>query len=161
MWLAVFGFSTRLMGSQLGEFVPAFTFVYLAAMLIIALGQWSYASRYNLKAPLVALLLGLLIADAAGLAAAQAYGNLAEQLPEIEGKADDAVSAFTLMKVVGRDIWIGIWAFILSIVATTRFRELAAAGTWPFWAFTSGVLVNLIIGFLLSAVIFKKCWTNL
>lgn len=380
MWLAVFGLSTRLMGAKLGEFIPAFTFVYLAAMLIIALGQWSYASRYNLEAPLVALLLGLLFAngiglprwldtgfrveyyiktgivllgatlpftlivwagpiailqativsvttftviyvtgkrlgldrrlcatlgaggavcgvsaaiavagavgakkehapiaitmviiwaivmifflplasralglhagvagawignsefaDAAGLAAAQAYGNLAEQLPEIEGKADDAVSAFALMKVVGRDIWIGIWAFILSIVATTRwetngtagkadiaqiwrrfpkfvigfaiasllvtaiasgysqadfdaivqprfvapiktlrtwafifcffsiglttrFRELAAAGTRPFWAFTSGVLVNVIIGFLLSAVIFAKYWTNL
>jgi uncharacterized membrane protein YadS len=205
-------------------------------------------------------------ADAAGFAAAQAYGNLAEQLPEIEGTADDAVSAFTLMKVVGRDIWIGIWAFILSIVATTRwdvedaahgaqpgaadgitaraaqsvtpsatpgarrkadvgeiwrrfpkfvvgfalaslfvtavasgyaleefeqvvqpafvgpiralrtwafifcffsiglttrFRELAAAGTRPFWAFTSGVAVNIVIGFILSVLVFGAYWSAL
>jgi uncharacterized membrane protein YadS len=180
-------------------------------------------------------------ADAAGLAAAQAYGNLAEQLPEIEGSADDAVNTFTLMKVVGRDVWIGIWAFILSIVATTRweeagaaggrakadprviwqrfpkfvlgfaiaslfvtaiasgytreefdavvapdfvapvrtlrtwafifcffsiglttrFRELASAGAKPFWAFTSGVVVNVIIGFVLAVLVFGSYWATL
>ena len=32
------------------------------------------------------------------------------------------VWAFTLMKVVGRDVWIGIWAFVLAIIATTRWE---------------------------------------
>lgn len=380
MWLAVFAVSTRIMGVRLREFVPAFLLVYVFAVAIAAVGAWEYASRYNLEAPLVALLAGLLIsnfiglprwldagfrveyyiktgivllgatlpftlivwagpvailqativsvttfmvifftakrlgldrrlgatlgaggavcgvsasiaiagavgarkehapiaitmviiwaivmifflplasralglhagvagawigtsefADAAGFAAAQAYGNLAEQLPGIEGTADDAVSTFTLMKVVGRDIWIGIWAFILSIVATTRwevgngggragageiwrrfpkfvlgfaaasllvtavasgyaleeyeavvrpdfvgpirtlrtwafifcffsiglttrFRELAAAGARPFWAFTSGVAVNVVIGFVLSVIVFGAYWSSL
>lgn len=41
-------------------------------------------------------------ADAAGIAAAQAYGNLAGHTPGITGTADQAITAFTLMKVVGR-----------------------------------------------------------
>jgi len=177
-------------------------------------------------------------ADAAGYAAAQTYGNLADALPEIEGSSEDAVQAFTLMKVVGRDIWIGIWAFVLSLIATTRwetegaaarpdlaqvwwrfpkfvigfaiasvlvtfissgysmadfdrvvtqelvspiktlrtwafifcffsiglttrFRELAAAGSKPFWAFSSGVAVNVVIGFILSVLIFGDYWAGL
>ncbi len=176
-------------------------------------------------------------ADAAGFAAAQAYGNVAEHLPNIPGKQDDAVWAFTLMKVVGRDIWIGIWAFVLALVSTmhwerkegqkpnpaeiwwrfpkfvigfviasviitliskgysfadynkvvkpelvgpvktlrtwafifcffsigltTRFRELASAGSKPFMAFTTGVVVNVVLGFVLSAVVFASYWSNL
>lgn len=176
-------------------------------------------------------------ADAAGFAAAQAYGNLAGTVPGIPGTAADAVNAFTLMKVIGRDIWIGLWAFFFALIATTqwerkagskpnpaeiwwrfpkfvlgffvasvvitlvasqygqadygkivkpdlvspiknlrtwafifcffsiglttRFRELTHAGTKPFWAFTSGVFVNVIIGFLLSAMVFSSYWENL
>ena len=85
-------------------------------------------------------------ADAAGLAAAQAY---APPMPEplsvavrmvSEGTAtpehvalvqdqrqlydnENAIRAFTLMKVIGRDIWIGIWCFILSIVAVTVWER--------------------------------------
>lgn len=379
LWIVVFSVSTRIMGVEIREFVPAFVFVYLCSVVIASIGNWEYASRYNLEAPLVALLAGLVIsnliglprwldagfrveyyiktgivllgatlpftlviwagpvailqativsittflviffagkrlgldrrlcatlgaggavcgvsaaiaisgavgakkehapiaitmviiwaiimifflpfasrllglhagvagawigtsefADAAGFAAAQAYGSLAEALPNIEGTADDAVNTFTLMKVVGRDIWIGIWAFILSIVATTRwetdragparpgeiwrrfpkfvlgfaaasllvtavaagytleqyeavvrpelvspirtlrtwafifcffsiglttrFRELAAAGSRPFWAFTSGVAVNVVIGFVLSVFVFGAYWATL
>jgi uncharacterized integral membrane protein (TIGR00698 family) len=62
-------------------------------------------------------------ADAAGLAAAQTYGGYAGSVPGIEGHADAAVSAFTLMKVIGRDVWIGVWAFVLSLVATTRWER--------------------------------------
>jgi uncharacterized membrane protein YadS len=31
------------------------------------------------------------------------------------------------MKVVGRDLWIGVWAIILSIVATTRWEDTGIA----------------------------------
>ena len=379
LWLAVFSLSTRIMGVRQREFVPAFCFVFVCALIIASIGRWEYASEFQLEAPLVALVAGLVIsnliglprwldagfrveyyiktgivllgatlpftlvvwagpvavlqativsvttflviyfvgkrlgldrrlcatlgaggsvcgvsasiaiagavgakkehapiaitmviiwalvmivvlplasrmlglhagvagawigtsefADAAGLAAAQAYGSTAERLAEIEGTADQAVNTFTLMKVVGRDIWIGIWAFILSIIATTRwesdgaerasagviwrrfpkfvlgfaaasvlvtlvsagysredydaivrpdfvdpvrslrswafifcffsiglttrFRELAAAGARPFWAFTSGVAVNVVIGFLLSVVVFGAYWASL
>ncbi len=177
-------------------------------------------------------------ADAAGFAAAQAYGDLAGHLEGITGTSDQAIFAFTLMKVVGRDVWIGIWAFVLAIVATTRweaaetgrkaqpaeiwwrfpkfvlgflvasliitlvardyslpdfnklvsptlvaplkdlrswafifcflsiglttrFRELATAGRKPFLAFTSGVAVNVILGFVLSAIVFVSHWEAL
>jgi uncharacterized integral membrane protein (TIGR00698 family) len=61
-------------------------------------------------------------ADAAGFAAAQTYGGFAGRVPEIAGTADQAVWSFTLMKVVGRDVWIGVWALALAIVATTRWE---------------------------------------
>lgn len=176
-------------------------------------------------------------ADAAGFAAAQIYGNLASH-GAVAGTSDQAVFAYTLMKVVGRDVWIGIWAFVLAIVATTqwerteigqkpdaaqvwwrfpkfvigflaaslivtavtagyslgafdkevvpnlvgpiknmrtwafifcflsiglttRFRELAGAGQKPFLAFSAGAIVNVIIGFILSAVVFASHWENL
>ncbi len=176
-------------------------------------------------------------ADAAGLAAAQAYGDLAGH-GAVAGTSDQAVWSFTLMKVVGRDVWIGIWALVLSIVATTRwektgidgkpefgqiwwrfpkfvigfivaslivtavtsgysladynktvvptlvgpikdlrtwafifcflsiglttrFRGLANAGGKPFIAFTSGVVVNVVLGFVLSALVFASYWENL
>ena len=176
-------------------------------------------------------------ADAAGLAAAQAYGGYAGHAT-ITGTPDAALNAFTLMKVIGRDVWIGIWAFVLSIIATTRWestgvnrradageiwrrfpkfvigflvasliitlvtasvsyadfkkattpdlvgpiknfrtwafifcffsiglttrlRELASAGLKPFWAFTAGVVVNVILGYFLSVVVFGSYWGGL
>jgi len=176
-------------------------------------------------------------ADAAGFAAAQAYGNMAAAVPGIKGTAEAAIWSFTLMKVVGRDIWIGIWAFVLAIIATTRwevkegqkpqaaeiwwrfpkfvigfilasvimtiiasqysfadynkivdpllvtpiktlrtwafifcffsiglttrFRELAATGAKPFWAFSSGAVVNICLGFILSVFVFSSHWISL
>ena len=67
-------------------------------------------------------------ADAAGLAAAQTYGGYAGNVPGIAGNADAAVSAFTLMKVIGRDVWIGVWAFVLSLIATTRWERTPVQG---------------------------------
>jgi uncharacterized membrane protein YadS len=175
-------------------------------------------------------------ADAAGFAAAQTYGDLAVH-NGLPGTSDQAIFAFTLLKVVGRDVWIGIWAFVLAIVATTRwekvpgqkadvgqiwwrfpkfvlgfiiasaivtvvtagyslgdfnktvnpgfvapikdirtwafifsflsiglttrFRELAKAGTKPFLAFSAGAIVNIALGLVLSAVVFADHWANL
>ena len=63
-------------------------------------------------------------ADAAGFAAAQAYGEIAARAAgAVAGTADQSVAAFTLMKVVGRDIWIGLWAVVLSLVATTYWTD--------------------------------------
>lgn len=36
---------------------------------------------------------------------------------------DAPIYAFTLMKVIGRDIWIGIWAFVLSIVSVVFWER--------------------------------------
>jgi len=56
------------------------------------------------------------------------------------------------------------WAFIFcffSIGLTTRFRELTHAGKKPFIAFSAGVVVNVALGFVLSAYVFAQHWTNL
>ncbi len=178
-------------------------------------------------------------ADAAGLAAAQTYGGMAEASSgAIQGTAEQALASFTLMKVIGRDIWIGIWAFIFALIATTsweveesgtrpsaaeiwwrfpkfvlgfliasalvtlvaaghsyadykkaiepnliapikdlrswafifcffsiglttRFRELANIGSRPFLGFSAGVAVNVILGFVLSAIVFASYWQGL
>ena len=177
-------------------------------------------------------------ADAAGLAAAQTYGGYAGNVPGITGNADAAVSAFTLMKVIGRDVWIGVWAFVLSLIATTRWertgvqsrsdageiwrrfpkfvlgflvasailtlvskgydyatykkdvlpglvaplqslrtwaftfaflsiglttkvREFVSVGARPLYAFTAGVAVNVLLGFVLSTEVFNEFWSRL
>jgi uncharacterized integral membrane protein (TIGR00698 family) len=177
-------------------------------------------------------------ADAAGLAAAQTYGGYAGNVPGIAGNPDAAVSAFTLMKVIGRDMWIGVWAFVLSLIATTRWenngirgkanaaeiwnrfpkfvlgfliasavvtlvsrgydyaaykkevvpalvaplqafrtwaftfaflsiglttrlREFATVGAKPFYAFSIGVAVNVVLGFVLSTQVFNEFWNKL
>jgi uncharacterized membrane protein YadS len=176
-------------------------------------------------------------ADAAGFVAAHTYGAFARS-GAVEGTPDQAIWAYTLLKVVGRDIWIGIWAVILSFVAmtrwenpelrtkvslmdlwrrfpkfilglfaasilatlasrdlsyadfeavmrptfinplsnlrawvfnfsflsiglTTRLRGLAPAGGSAFIAFATGVLVNLVLGYVLSAIVFQSYWANL
>ncbi|HEB51114.1 MAG TPA: putative sulfate exporter family transporter [Desulfobulbus sp.] len=379
MWLVVFTLSLKVMGIKPGEFIPSFIFVYVCSIVIFMVGAWEHAHHYNLEPPLLALALGMVIAnfiglprwmdagfrveyyikvgiillgatlpltlivwagpvaigqasivavttflviffvgrrlgldrrlcatlgaggavcgvsgsiaiagavgakkehapiaitmvilwaiimifflplvsrllqlhtgvvgawvgtsefaDAAGFAAAQAYGDMAANVPGIPGSPEDAVWGFTLMKVVGRDIWIGIWAFVMAIISTTfwdrksgtkpnpaeiwwrfpkfvlgffvasiimtlissqyslqeynevlkpmlvapikslrtwafifcffsiglttRFRELASAGTKPFWAFTSGVVANVALGFVLSSIVFAHYWQNL
>jgi len=170
-------------------------------------------------------------ADAAGFAAASAYGKMA-------GNESAAMQGFTLMKVIGRDMWIGIWSFFFAMIAclkwekeecgvrpsameiwwrfpkfvigfflatllvtmftagystevfnsavkpnlimplvsirswififcflsiglSTRFRELKAAGWKPFGAFTTGVVVNVILGFILSVFVFGSYWSAL
>jgi uncharacterized membrane protein YadS len=91
-------------------------------------------------------------ADAAGLAAAQTYGGYAGNVPGIEGSANAAVNAFTLMKVIGRDIWIGAWAFVLSIVATTRWESIGTqgrAGPGEIWR----RFPKFVLGFLIASAI--------
>src|SRR5271165_184457 len=91
-------------------------------------------------------------ADAAGLAAAQTYGGYAGSVPGIAGSPDAAVSAFTLMKVIGRDVWIGVWAFVLSLIATTRWERTpvqgksSAAEIWRRFP-------KFVLGFLLASAV--------
>ena len=96
-------------------------------------------------------------ADAAGFAAAQTYGDLAVH-NGLPGTSDQAVWAFTLMKVVGRDVWIGIWAFIMAAVATTRWekvpgRKADVGQIW--WRFP-----KFVIGFVIASVIVTLITTN-
>ncbi|MBF0194712.1 MAG: putative sulfate exporter family transporter [Magnetococcales bacterium] len=170
-------------------------------------------------------------ADAAGFAAASSYGKMA-------GNEESAIKSFTLMKVIGRDLWIGIWSLVwafiattmwdspapgakldkgeiwrrfpkfiigffvasllvtlvtststpeefetmvkpnllaplgafrgwafifcfLSIGLTTRFRELKSVTIQSFSAFSIGVVINVIAGYLLSVHVFGDYWSSM
>lgn len=54
-------------------------------------------------------------ADAAGFAAAEAIGD------------ERAVKTFTLMKVVGRDMFVGVWAFLTAVLSVTVWEKKSAA----------------------------------
>ena len=373
-WLVLFGVTTAIMGVSLAEFVPAFVVLYVLSLVMFSIAGWVNAAQFNLEAPLVALILGLFIAnavplpkwmdsafrveyfikigivllgatfpialvliagpvaivqatiisvitclviyfvgtrvfgldrrlaavigvggavcgvsasmaisasvnakkdtlytsitlvvgwalvmilvlpfvsrglglapgvagawigtsefaDAAGFAAATTYGKMA-------GNEDAAIKTFTLMKVIGRDLWIGIWSVVfaaiatfvwekgesgrspdareiwwrfpkfvigffaasilmsaftggfatadftgtvrpnvlaplvslrtwvfifcfLSIGLTTRFRDLHAVGWKAFWTFTIGVAVNVVLGYILSVLVFGSYWSSI
>ena len=135
-----------------------------ASMAITLVVVWAIAMIFVL--PFAARALGLStavagawigtseFADAAGIAAAQAYGDAARNAGgAIAGAPDAAVQAFTLMKVVGRDIWIGIWAFALAWVATTRWNSeggvQAKADAREIWA----RFPKFVIGFVLASAL--------
>ncbi|MGO9744211.1 MAG: YeiH family protein [Roseiarcus sp.] len=297
-WLVIFSAALTTLGFSARRFVPAFIFLYIAALVVFCVGQWDQASYYNLEPPLLALLVGLMIAnliglprwldagfrvefyvktgivllgatvpfslvilagptailqasivsittflaiyfaavklgldrrlaatlgaggavcgvsgaiaiagavgakrehapiaitlvivwaivmifalplasramhlstgvagawigtsefaDAAGYAAATAYGALAGKVEGIAGAPEQATLAFTLMKVVGRDVWIGIWAFVLAIVATTYWDERPASGgpdAGEIWRrFPKFVIGFVIASLIISAV---------
>ena len=68
------------------------------------------------------------------------------------GEADRAVAAFTLMKVVGRDVWIGIWAVLLSIVAATRWESTGIdhrASSSEIWR----RFPKFVLGFLVASML--------
>ena len=90
-------------------------------------------------------------ADAAGFAAAQAYGGQVGPATGITGTPEQAVWSYTLIKVVGRDVWIGIWALVLSIISVTRWETQTRGGRVDFgqvwWRFP-----KFVVGFLLASV---------
>jgi uncharacterized integral membrane protein (TIGR00698 family) len=94
-------------------------------------------------------------ADAAGLAAAQSYGGLAGGHVGIAGTAEQALASYTLIKVIGRDIWIGIWSFVLALISVTIWERSERSETnskvqvgqiW--WRFP-----KFVIGFLVASVL--------
>ena len=90
-------------------------------------------------------------ADAAGFAAAQTYGAYGAK-GVVAGAPDQAVWAFTLMKVVGRDVWIGVWALVLAIVSTTRW-EPRATGRKPEAGEIWRRFPKFVLGFLVASLI--------
>jgi uncharacterized membrane protein YadS len=83
-------------------------------------------------------------ADAAGLAV----------VAEIATRhGDTPINTFTLMKVIGRDMWIGIWCLILSFVSVTRWERRAGSperiGTGIIWE----RFPKFVIGFFAASAI--------
>jgi uncharacterized membrane protein YadS len=90
-------------------------------------------------------------ADAAGFAAAQAYGGQAGPATGIAGTADQALWSYTLVKVVGRDVWIGVWALVLAIISVTRWEGPATGGT-PRAGQIWSRFPKFVLGFLLASL---------
>jgi uncharacterized membrane protein YadS len=70
---------------------------------------------------------------------------------------DAPIHAFTLMKVIGRDIWIGIWAFVLSIVSVTFWEKKLQDGEGPQGRVGVSVIwerfPKFVLGFFAASVI--------
>jgi hypothetical protein len=70
---------------------------------------------------------------------------------------DAPIYAFTLMKVIGRDIWIGIWAFVLSIVSVTYWEKRSQTADGPEGRVGISVIWDrfpkFVIGFFAASVI--------
>ena len=81
-------------------------------------------------------------ADAAGFAAAAALGD------------DRAVKTFTLMKVVGRDMFVGVWALLVAWLSVTRWDRGTAGspervGAGEIWR----RFPRFVLGFLVASVL--------
>lgn len=84
-------------------------------------------------------------ADAAGFAAASTYGKMA-------GNEEVSIRAFTLMKVIGRDLWIGIWSLVWALIATARW-EKEETGTAPGVGEIWRRFPKFVIGFFVASII--------
>ena len=87
-------------------------------------------------------------ADAAGFAVVAELAN---------EHGDAPIHAFTLMKVIGRDIWIGIWAFVLSIVSVVFWEKKSGTGEGPQGRVGISVIwerfPKFVLGFFAASVI--------
>jgi uncharacterized membrane protein YadS len=89
-------------------------------------------------------------ADAAGFAV---VAELAEQ------HGDGPIRTFTLMKVIGRDIWIGIWAFVLSIVSVTFWEKRKKGETLPIRVVWDR-FPKFVLGFFAASIIMSAIAAN-
>jgi uncharacterized integral membrane protein (TIGR00698 family) len=78
-------------------------------------------------------------ADAPGMAAAAAIN-------------EQAIKTFTLMKVVGRDMFIGIWCFIMAFTSITRWDK-RYAGTQPNARDIWIRFPKFVLGFIIASII--------
>ncbi|AFM39463.1 putative membrane protein [Desulfosporosinus acidiphilus SJ4] len=78
-------------------------------------------------------------ADAAGMAAAAAI-------------SEQAIRTFTLMKVVGRDMWIGIWCFIMALISVTKW-EKDENGAKPQAGEIWARFPKFVIGFFIASIL--------
>ncbi len=90
-------------------------------------------------------------ADAAGFAAADTFGGFTRD-PSIDGTPDQALFSYTLVKIVGRDMWIGIWAAALSLISVTRW-EPEATGNKADLAQIWNRFPKFILGFFLASLL--------
>ncbi len=88
----------------------AISLVILCSIIMIFILPLAIKALNILPGPAGALIGTAEFADAPGMAAAAAIN-------------EQAIKTFTLMKVVGRDMFIGIWCFIMALTSITRWDK--------------------------------------
>jgi len=88
--------------------------------------------------------------DAAGLAAVQVYGEFLKS-GQLMGRPEQVLVAYTIVKIVGRDLWIAVWAVALSLWAVFRWEpaEGGAAGLSQIWR----RFPKYILGFVIASIL--------
>jgi uncharacterized membrane protein YadS len=104
-------------------------------------------------------------ADAAGFAVVAELSDVIESgaIRAADGtqlNADDPINTFTLMKVIGRDIWIGIWCLILAVVSVMFWEKeegaQRAVGVGVIWE----RFPKFVLGFFAASVIMTAVSAN-
>ncbi len=189
LWTAGFSVALTALGHKPREFLPAFTLLYLFSVIVFAAGQWDRAIYYDLEPPLVALALGLVLSNLVGLPRWLDAGFRVEFYVKISIVLLGATLPFTLIlwagpiailqasivslatfsviyftaKRLGLDrrpaATLGVGGAVCGVSAAIAVA--ATAGAKPFLAFSAGVVVNVVLGLILSAWVFAEHWANL
>jgi len=105
-------------------------------------------------------------ADAAGFAVVAELSDVIESgaLRAVDGaamNADDPINTFTLMKVIGRDIWIGIWCLILAVVSVVFWEGKDASHK----AVGAGIIWDrfpkFVLGFFAASMVMTYISSNI
>lgn len=130
----------------------AISLVIIWAVAMIFLLPWAAKALAMAPGPAGAWIGTSEFADAAGFAAAEAIGD------------ERAVKTFTLMKVIGRDMFVGVWAFLVALASVSRWEQGTVRASRPslteIWQrfpkfiigfFAASIFVSLVLLFLPAA----------
>jgi uncharacterized membrane protein YadS len=132
-------------GARKDDIAASVTLVVIAAIVMVVF--LPYASHWlALPAGVGGAWIGSSeFADAAGYAAASVFGHLS-------GNDAGSLRAFTMNKVIGRDIWIGVWSLFWAFVALRYWegggngRGIDAGEVWRRFP-------KFVVGFFIAAAI--------
>ncbi len=132
-------------GARKDEIAAAVTLVVIAAIVMVFF--LPYASHWlALPAGVGGAWIGSSeFADAAGYAAASVFGSLS-------GNEAGSLRAFTMNKVIGRDIWIGVWSLFWAFVALRYWEgrgKVSRIDPGEIWR----RFPKFVIGFFIAAAI--------
>jgi len=115
---------------------PVFPWWWLWAIAMCSLLRWR-RGRWVSPTVVAGAWIGTSSRRAAGLPRRSGlYGAYAGHVPGISGPQMPRSPAFTLMKFIGRDSWVGVWAVVLSISRTAGEKnrcvqkQLRCRGNW-------------------------------
>jgi uncharacterized membrane protein YadS len=132
-------------GARKEQVTASVTLVVVAALVMVFVLPF-LAARLALPAGVGGAWIGSSeFADAAGYAAASLYGQMA-------GDEAASVRAFTMNKVIGRDLWIGVWSLFWAFIAI-RYWEGSGAGQRPGAGELWRRFPKFVVGFFIASAI--------